>query len=101
MPIMEISIIPVGTKGSSLSKYVSDILKVLKQQKDIDYMLTPMGTIISSKSLSLLFKIAKELHKVPFKNDVKRVVTNIKIDDRKDKELTMEGKIKAVTDRLN
>lgn len=101
MPIMEISIVPVGTGSASVSRYVSEIIKVLQAEKNIEYTLTAMGTIISSESLDCLFKTAKKMHNVLLKNkSINRVVTSIKIDDRKDKKLTIAGKIKSVSEKL-
>ena len=39
------------------------------------------------------------MHDVPFLKGAQRVVTTLKIDDRLDKRLTMEGKIKSVVKR--
>ncbi|MBN2532901.1 MAG: thiamine-binding protein [Spirochaetales bacterium] len=58
-------------------------------------------TIIEADSLSNLFEIAKRLHEAVPRCDVKKVVTSIKIDDRKDKKLSIPGKIKSVRDKLN
>ena len=98
MPIMQISITPLGTKSASVSKYVADALKILKKETKIMYQLTAMATIIEADSLDKLLNIAKKMHKVVLnKNkDLKRVVTTINIDDRRDKKLTMSGKIKSV-----
>ena len=96
MPIMEISIVPVGTQTASVSQYVADTVKVLKRQRGIRYELTSMGTIVESDSLEILLNIAKKMHDIIFKSGIKRVVTTIKIDDRKDKKLTMNGKINSV-----
>jgi len=35
MPIMEISIVPLGTESASVSGYVADAIKILKEQKGI------------------------------------------------------------------
>jgi len=40
------------------------------------------------------------MHQVPFKKGAKRVVTTMKIDDRRDKKGTLEGKKKAVRRKL-
>ena len=89
MPIMEISIIPLGTQTASVSKYVANSIKVLEKQKGIKYKLTSMGTIIEADSLEKLLNIANKMHNTMFKENIKRVVTTIKIDDRKDKKLTL------------
>ena len=96
MPIMEISIVPLGTKTPSVSKYIVRVLKVLKNEKNIKYQLTAMGTIIEASSLDKLLRVAKRMHKTVLNGDVNRIVTTIKIDDRKDKNLTIEGKLKSV-----
>jgi uncharacterized protein (TIGR00106 family) len=100
MPIMEISIVPLGTGDASVSKYVAKAVNILKKQRAIKYELTPMGTIIESASITNLFNIANKMHKTILSGNVQRVVTAIKIDDRKDKQLTAEGKIMAVKNRL-
>jgi len=96
MPIMEISIVPLGTKTASVSKYIAKVLKVLKNEKNIKYQLTAMGTIIEASSLDKLLRVAKRMHKTVLSGDVNRIVTTIKIDDRKDRNLTIEGKLKSV-----
>jgi len=93
---MEISIVPLGTKTPSVSKYIAKVLKVLKNEKNIEYQLTAMGTIIEASSLDKLLRVAKRMHKTVLNGDVNRIVTTIKIDDRKDKNLTIEGKLKSV-----
>ena len=100
MPIMEISVVPLGTETASVSKYVAEAVKVLKKQKRIKYQLTSMGTIIEANSVGQLLDIAGKMHRVVIKDKIKRVVTTIKIDDRKDKKLTAKGKIKSLQKRL-
>jgi uncharacterized protein (TIGR00106 family) len=91
----EISIVPVGTKEPGLSQYVAACLDVLAHNKDISYRLTPMGTVLEGPVDLVLDAIAK-MHEVPFGMGVKRVVTTIKIDERRDKSATMEGKMESV-----
>jgi uncharacterized protein YqgV (UPF0045/DUF77 family) len=40
------------------------------------------------------------MHQTPFKKGALRVVTTLKIDDRRDKKGTLEGKKRAVEDKL-
>ena len=68
---------------------------MLKEASGVKYELTAMGTIIEGE-LDTVLDLAKEMHKAIFGKDVKRVVTTIKIDDRRDKTLTMWSKIDAV-----
>jgi len=100
MAIIDITIIPVGTNEPSVSQYVADIHKVLETYQDkVDYKLTPMSTIIEGE-LTVLFDIIQALHEVPFSKGAQRVATNIRIDDRRDKQVTMAGKLSSVADKL-
>ena len=98
MAILEISIVPIGTQDTSLSSYVADCVRILKKEK-ADCELTAMGTNIEG-DLKDLIKVALRMHQVPFKKGAKRVVTTIKIDDRRDKRGTLYGKKRAVQKKL-
>jgi len=73
---------------------------ILKKQKGIKYRLTPMGTVVEASSLEKLFKIAANMHKSVLKNNAKRVLTVIKIDERRDKKISIESKLDSVRKRL-
>lgn len=96
MPIMEINIIPLGTKTPSVSKYIADALRVLGKEKNIIYELTAMGTIVETDSLDLLLTLAKKMHRAVLSGKINRAVTTIKIDDRKDKKISIEEKVSSV-----
>jgi len=97
MALLEISVIPVG-KGTSVSEYIAEIIKYLENQ-GVRYELCSMGTTIEGE-LEKLLNIAREMHEIPFKMGIQRVVTVIKIDDRRDKKISMEGKIKFVKEKV-
>ncbi|MBN1522419.1 MAG: MTH1187 family thiamine-binding protein [Candidatus Aureabacteria bacterium] len=101
MPVMEISIVPVGTKTPSVSSYVAEAVKGLEKERNIIYQLTSMGTIIEADSVEKLLKVAAKMHNTVLSKKIKRVVTTIKIDDRKDKKLTIKGKIDSVQKKLS
>jgi uncharacterized protein (TIGR00106 family) len=69
---------------------------VVKQTKGITYQITPMATIVQGP-LSQILQLAQAMHEVPFTMGVNRVLTSIIIDDRRDKLITMESKVKAVS----
>ena len=54
-----------------------------------------MGTVIHVPSVDKLLEIAAAMHKTVLA-ECTRVNTHIKIDDRKDKNLDIDGKIAAV-----
>ena len=93
--IAEIAVAPLGTATTSLSQYVARCLEVVKGASDISYELSAMGTIVQGP-LDRVLELAEEMHEVPFTMGAKRVLTTIKIDDRRDKPATMESKIEAV-----
>lgn len=51
-----------------------------------------MSTIIEGE-LDDLFRLGKMMHLATFGKDVKRVVTTLKIDDRRDQQLIMDEKV--------
>ena len=97
--IAELKIIPIGTATASLSRYVAACVSTLKQAQDISYQVTAMGTIIQG-SLERVLELAQQMHEVPFTMGADRVVTTISIDDRRDKVITIESKVKAVTQAI-
>ena len=98
MAILEISVVPIGTGDTSLSAYVADCLRILRKEK-VRYELSSMGTNIEG-DLKVLFDIAFKMHQVPFKKGALRVLTTLKIDDRRDKKGTLSGKKRAVQSKL-
>lgn len=100
MAIVEVTIIPLGTASPSVSQYVAGCHKVLKQVTDLKYQLTPMSTIIEG-DLGRILEVVRQMHETPYQEGAQRVSTTIRIDDRRDKELTMVGKIKAVEDKVS
>jgi uncharacterized protein (TIGR00106 family) len=98
MAILEISVVPIGTRDTSLSSYVADCIRVLNEEK-VSYELTAMGTNIEG-DLRKLISVALKMHQVPFKKGALRVLTTLKIDDRRDKKGTLSGKKRAVESKL-
>ena len=99
MVVAEVSIVPLGTGTPSISKHVARALRVLREAKDVKYELTAMGTIIEG-DLDKVLKVVKHMHEDAFAEGVVRVLTTIKIDDRRDKTLSIDGKIGAVQRQL-
>ena len=99
MAIIEVTVVPIGTKSTSLSYYVSEAIKILKKQKKVKYELTAMGTILEG-DLDDLLSIVRKMHEKMFTLGTKRVVTSINIDDRRDKRETIEYKVKAVLNKI-
>jgi len=99
MAIAEISVIPLGTKTPSVSQYVARAVKVLEQEKDIKYEMTAMGTIIEG-DLDRILAAVKKMHEGTFREGVARVVTSVKIDDRRDRAQGMKEKVDSLKKKL-
>jgi uncharacterized protein (TIGR00106 family) len=99
MAIAEVSVVPLGTKTPSVSQYVARAIKILEQEKDIKYEMTAMGTILEG-DLDMILAVVRKMHEQVFGGEVIRVLTTIKIDDRRDKPLTMNGKLDSVRKKL-
>ncbi len=99
MAIVEVSIVPLGTQTPSISQYVARAVGVLQGEKDIKYELTAMGTIIEG-DLDHLLTLVRKMHEAVFDAGITRVVTMIKIDDRRDKISSMSSKIESLKREL-
>ena len=99
MAIIEISVMPLGTSSASIGKYVAGAVSILDGETGIKYELTAMGTNVEG-DLKELVRLALQMHQVPFKSGARRVVTTIKIDDRRDKKISIAGKKGSVRKKL-
>ena len=98
MALLELTIIPVGTGNPSVGDFIADIEKALENE-NVPSTLTDMGTILEGTPEKLL-EIASRLHEIPFQRGAARVITQIRIDDRRDKEIRLGDKTAAVQARL-
>lgn len=94
MAIVDISVVPIGTKTTSVREFVKESLKIIRKS-GLKYQVSSMGTAIEGK-LDEVLPIIKAIHNACFRKGAKRLLTTIKIDDRRDRHQTMEDKIRAV-----
>ncbi|MFC1914490.1 MTH1187 family thiamine-binding protein [Chloroflexota bacterium] len=99
MAMVEVSVVPLGTETPSVSKYVAGAVRLLREEPDIKYELTSMGTIIEG-DLEHLLALVRRMHQSAFDIGAKRVVTTVKIDERRDKPITIAGKVASVKKEL-
>ena len=97
--IAEVTVVPLGTASASLSAYVAEVEKILNKFPRLKSMLTPMSTILEGEMTNVL-EAVKAMHEAPFRMGALRVSTTLRIDDRRDKPLTMAGKMAAVKSKL-
>ncbi|MGJ7045364.1 MTH1187 family thiamine-binding protein [Thermoanaerobacterium thermosulfurigenes] len=94
MSILEINFVPVGTGSASYSSFVQEAVELLNT-RGLKYTVTPTSTVIEGNTGELM-KVAEEIHNIPFKDGAMRVVTNIMIDERRDKPDNMEKRVSEV-----
>jgi uncharacterized protein (TIGR00106 family) len=94
MALLEITVIPLGTAGSGLSTWIAG-LETLLDESGLPFRLNDMGTIVEG-SAEELFAVARKLHEHCFGLGVERVYTVMKIDDRRDKAVSIGDKVASV-----
>lgn len=90
--LAEFSIFPVGS-DVSLSKYVARSMDII-ERSGLPYRVNAMGTVVEG-DYNAVMALIKKCH-MRMRKDNARVVTIIKIDDRKGKRGRLQGKIESV-----
>lgn len=98
MALLEISVVPVGTDSPSISSFVAEACREAKRN-GIKFSVTPTSTVMEG-DLGALVNVAQQMHQAGFHAGAQRVVTNISIDERRDKDLSMEQTVSAVRSEL-
>ena len=99
MAIVAVSISPVGV-GVSLSRYVAAAERVVRGQDRIRVRLDPMFTTLEG-DVGEIFALIQQMQEAVFEAGAPRVGTVIKIDDRRDRKVQMEDKLRAVEEKLD
>jgi len=94
--MVEFSVVPLG-KGASLSGVISRVLKIVLES-GVSYRANPMGTVLEG-SWDEVMGVVKLCHDEAMKRGG-RVVTSIKIDDRKGVQDRMDKKLTSVERKL-
>lgn len=99
MALVEVSIVPVGTNAASISSFVAEAARVADEM-GLKYQVTPTATVLEG-DLQQALNCAQKMHDAAMRAGAARVVTNVTIDDRHDKPLTMESSVDAVTNQIH
>jgi len=78
--------------GPSVGRFVKIAVDELKGS-GVKYKLGPMETSFEARDIDHAFSVIKKAHEAVVNAGAKRVVINMKLDQRFDRELTMEQKI--------
>jgi uncharacterized protein (TIGR00106 family) len=92
MIVADIRIVPVGI-GTSISQEVRAIYKML-DKKGVKYIPGPMSTSLEVQSLDNLFDLIKTANKLLEDRGMQRILITINIDNRLDKEISIETKLR-------
>jgi uncharacterized protein (TIGR00106 family) len=94
MIVAEVSLTVLG-EGSSIGRFVQLAVEALKKS-GLKTLPGPNGTSIEAASLDEILGAVKAAHMAVVETGAKRVVTTLRIDDRRDKPATMETKLRAI-----
>lgn len=92
----EFSVVPIGA-GESLSRYVAECVSIV-EGSGLDYRLHPMGTVVEG-GFDEVMAVVGACHK-RIASMCPRVITSIKIDDRRGETNALESKIVSVRSKL-
>ena len=96
--MVELSIIPMG-EGTSVSKILARAVKEL-EKRNVEYEVTPMCTVFEAGSVEEALDIVKAAHEAVLKQGVRRAITTVKLDDRRDVERDMRSKVESLRREL-
>ena len=95
MATADLTVIGLGRPDSSASPYIAEIQRRLAAQDRVRFRLHAMGTSLEGSTEDIL-RVVGELHAVPFKLGLHRVYTVLKLDERRDREQTLDEKVASV-----
>ena len=94
MIISQLSIAPLG-EGTSVSNYVKIVIKSIGESR-VKHKTNAMATVIETEDIDSLFKVVKKAHNAMLNTGAKRIITELKIDDRRDKNATSKSKLDSL-----
>jgi uncharacterized protein (TIGR00106 family) len=92
--VADVSVVPLGV-GTSVSAYVKQAVKAL-EGSGLRVMHGPMSTSLEARTVDEVFAAVKKAHDAVLAAGAKRVVTTVKLDDRRDKDHSMASKLGAL-----
>jgi uncharacterized protein (TIGR00106 family) len=94
MILAQLSVYPIG-EGTSLSRYVKKGIEIIKES-GYHYEIGGMSTCIEVPDLDALFLLVKKVHQAHLDAGARRISIDLKVDDRRDKDATIQSKRKSV-----
>ena len=94
MILAQLSVYPIG-ESTSLSRFVRRGVKVIKDS-GFRYEIGGLSTAVEVPDLDSLFLLVKKVHRAHLEEGAKRIAIDLKVDDRRDKDATLESKRNSV-----
>jgi uncharacterized protein (TIGR00106 family) len=99
MATADLTVITIGREGASAGDVIAEIQRRLEAQSRVRFQMHAMGTSLEG-SVEDILGLVGELHAVPFESGIPRVYTILKLDERRDREQTLDDKVESVRHRL-
>ena len=97
----EISIIPIGTSSTSISKEVAAAFDAIRKTKDIKTTkLTAMGTQIEANNMRAVLNAIDAAHQAVKSSGAKRLISTIRIAERIGASKTLEDEVESVNEKF-
>lgn len=97
--ILTLRVTPIGTCTTSLSDYVAEVERVF-ESLGLKHVLTASATIIEVNNVEEVSEILKAVIDTLTHKGVRRILIDLSIDYRVDKDLSIEGKVASVLEKL-
>ncbi len=93
--IAQLSVYPLG-EGTSVSRFVKKGVAVIKNS-GYTYEIGGMSTAVETPGLDELFDLIKKVHAAQAEEGAERIIIDLKVDDRRDKNASINSKRESVT----
>jgi uncharacterized protein (TIGR00106 family) len=95
--LAELSVFPLDKGAEGLSAYVAESIKII-EESGLDFEVHALGTLIEGPG-DKVFEVIRKCHDSMTRVS-NRVVTTVKIDDRKGATGRIKGKVQSVEEKL-
>lgn len=95
--LAELSVFPIDKGGEGLSAYVAESMEII-EASGLDYQVHALGTLIEGPA-DKVFEVIRKCHENMTRHS-NRVMTTVKIDDRKGATGRIQGKVRSVEERM-
>ena len=96
MVIAQLTIFPTD-KGVSVGKYVKKAVKAI-YNAEVNYQHGAMSTTFEAENIDKIFEVVKKARDILSDEGCRRIYITLTIDDRKDKEASLETKLKRISE---